>query len=125
MQLGAAFPADAQAAELVQPGEGSLDDPAHSPEARAVLGGPEGRRSGDARSPFFHGQPETARSSPVKSTIASKHPVGDRPTALPLGHLDRRDHRLDDLPQPTSMVAVRSPRREFARGYANPLSRSQ
>jgi hypothetical protein len=57
-------------------------------------------------------------------------PVGDRPPALPLGHLDRRDHLLDDLldlladlehrrhSQPHSRGYVSAP--EFARGYANP-----
>jgi hypothetical protein len=38
VQLGQAFPAQAQAAEEVQPGEGPLDDPAALAEARAVLG---------------------------------------------------------------------------------------
>ena len=38
MELGAAFPADAKAAKLVQPGEGPLDDPAQDAEARAVRG---------------------------------------------------------------------------------------
>ena len=42
MPFGTALPTDAQATELVQPGEGSLDDPAHSPEARAVLSGAPG-----------------------------------------------------------------------------------
>jgi hypothetical protein len=36
---------------LVQPGEGSLDDPAHSPEARAVLGGAAGDDRVDAAGP--------------------------------------------------------------------------
>src|SRR5215212_6196663 len=51
VQFGAALPADAQAAVLVQPGEGSLDDPAHSPEARAVLGGAAGDDRLDAAGP--------------------------------------------------------------------------
>ena len=38
MDLGAAFVADEQAAELVQPGEGALYDPAEAAEAGAVLG---------------------------------------------------------------------------------------
>jgi hypothetical protein len=50
VQFGAALPADAQA-ELVQPGEGSLDNPAHSPEARAVLGGAAGDDRPDAAGP--------------------------------------------------------------------------
>lgn len=32
----ASFPADAQAAEAVQPGDGALDDPAEGPQAGAV-----------------------------------------------------------------------------------------
>ena len=38
MDLGAAFVADEQAAELVQPGEGALNDPAEPAESGAVLG---------------------------------------------------------------------------------------
>jgi hypothetical protein len=37
MQLGVAFSADVQPAELVQPGEGALDRPALRAEAGAVL----------------------------------------------------------------------------------------
>jgi hypothetical protein len=51
VQFGAALPADAQAAELVQLSEGSLDDPAHPPEARAVLGGAAGDDRLDAAGP--------------------------------------------------------------------------
>lgn len=38
MDLGAAVVADEQLFELVQPGEGALDDPAVAAEAGAVLG---------------------------------------------------------------------------------------
>jgi hypothetical protein len=38
MQPGAALPAQAQAPQEVQPGEGALDDPAEPAEARAVVG---------------------------------------------------------------------------------------
>lgn len=38
VHLGTAFVADEQAAELVQPGEGTLDNPAEAAEAGAVLG---------------------------------------------------------------------------------------
>ncbi len=37
MDLGAAVVADEQPLEVVQPGEGALDHPAHAPEAGAVL----------------------------------------------------------------------------------------
>ena len=38
MDVGAAFVADEEVAELVQPGEGALYDPAEAAEAGAVLG---------------------------------------------------------------------------------------
>ena len=38
MDVGVAFPADAEPAEVVQPGEGALDDPAPAAQPRAVLG---------------------------------------------------------------------------------------
>ena len=38
MQAGVAFPADAQPAEVVQPGERPLHHPAHAAESGAVLG---------------------------------------------------------------------------------------
>ena len=38
VDVGAAFVADAEASELVQPGDGALDDPALPAEAGAVLG---------------------------------------------------------------------------------------
>ena len=38
MDLGASFVADEQAAELVQPGEGALDDPTSATQAGAVPG---------------------------------------------------------------------------------------
>ena len=49
MDAGQAFPAQAQAAEEVQPGEGALDDPAQRAEAGAVLGAAPGddRLDGD------------------------------------------------------------------------------
>src|SRR3954470_704847 len=42
VQLGPAFPAQPEAAKEVQPGEGSLDDPAQLAQARAVLGAAPG-----------------------------------------------------------------------------------
>jgi hypothetical protein len=38
VNVGASFPADAQAAVLVEPAESAFDDPALAPESRAVLG---------------------------------------------------------------------------------------
>ncbi len=46
-----AFPADAQAAVVVQPREGTLDDPTLSPEPRAVLGSAPSDARFDAAAP--------------------------------------------------------------------------
>ena len=46
-----AFPADAQAAVVVQPREGTLDDPTPAPEPLAVLGLPAGDDRFDAAAP--------------------------------------------------------------------------
>ncbi len=47
MHLVAAVVADEQSLEVVQPGEGALDDPADTPEARAVFGLAAGDLGGD------------------------------------------------------------------------------
>jgi hypothetical protein len=39
VQTGLAFPADAESAEVVQPGKRTLDNPPRAPEPRTVLGG--------------------------------------------------------------------------------------
>jgi hypothetical protein len=52
MQLGVAFPAVAQPAELVQPGEGALDHPAE----RAEPGAARGAAAGDDRLDAARGQ---------------------------------------------------------------------
>src|SRR5215210_4002119 len=46
-----AFPADAQAPVVMQPREGTLDDPTPLPEPRAVLGSPAGDGRFDAAAP--------------------------------------------------------------------------
>jgi hypothetical protein len=51
MDDGVAFPADAQAAEVVQPGEGALDHPAPAAEPGAVLGLAAGDDGLDAAAP--------------------------------------------------------------------------
>ncbi len=51
MDLGGAFVARSQAAEVVQVGEAALDHPALAPEARAVGGTPVGDPVGDPPGP--------------------------------------------------------------------------
>jgi hypothetical protein len=53
VQAGVAFPADAEPAEVVQPGKRPLDHPPHAPESRAVLGGAPRDRRLDAAAPQF------------------------------------------------------------------------
>ncbi len=47
MDLGATVVADEQSLEVVQPGEGALDDPARAAESGAVLGLPAGDLGSD------------------------------------------------------------------------------
>jgi hypothetical protein len=54
VQAGVAFPADAEPAEVVQPGERSFHHPAHAAESRAVVGA----AAGDDR---FHASAPTTR----------------------------------------------------------------
>jgi hypothetical protein len=42
VQAGVAFPADAEPAEVAQPGERSFHHPAHAAESRAVVGAAAG-----------------------------------------------------------------------------------
>jgi hypothetical protein len=48
VDVGAAFVSDEQALEVVQPGEGALDDPSGTPEAGAELGLPASNLRRDA-----------------------------------------------------------------------------
>ena len=51
VHFGAAFPANPESAELVQPGEGALNDPAQFAQAGAMLGGAAGNDRLDASRP--------------------------------------------------------------------------
>jgi hypothetical protein len=51
VQAGVAFPADAEPAEVVQPGERSFHHPAHAAESRAVVGAAAGDHRFDASAP--------------------------------------------------------------------------
>jgi len=70
VHLVASVVADEQSLEVVQPGEGTLDDPADTPEARAVLG----LASCDLR-----GDPASAQLAPVLVVVVAAvggDPVG-------------------------------------------------
>ena len=62
MDLGAAVVADEKAFEVVQPGEGALDDPASTPEPGAVLGLSAGDLGRD---------PEPAQRTPVLVVVVA------------------------------------------------------
>jgi len=51
MEISPAFVADAESFELVEPGEGALDDPAGAPESRAVCDATAGDERLDAELP--------------------------------------------------------------------------
>ena len=94
VDLGAAFVADEQAAELVQPGEGALDNPAEAAQAGAVLG----CAAGD-----YWFDPALAELAPVASEVVAA--IGDeligaaaRPADGPAHGrypVDERDHLGD------------------------------
>ena len=94
VDLGAAVVADEQPLEVVQPGEGALDDPASTTEAGAVLG----LAAGDLR--LDPSLPELAPVLVVVVAAVCGHPVGPAARAADLAahgrdSLDQRDQLGD------------------------------
>src|SRR3954453_9457780 len=89
MDDGVAFPADPEPAEVVQPGEGALTDPAPAAQPRAVLGA----TAGDDRLDAAHPQGAFNRSSQplierccdeqTHATVGAGRSAGDAVTATP------------------------------------------
>ena len=110
MDLGSSFVADEQAAELVQPGEGALDDPAEATEAGAVLG----RAAGD------HGfDPAPTQFAAMSSGVVAA--IGDElvgATARPADSAAHVRHLVDQREQLGNVVAVAAGEREGERETA-------
>jgi hypothetical protein len=129
VDLVAAVVADEQSLELVQPGEGALDDPAVAAEAGAVLGLAAGDLGRD---------PAGAELAPVLVVVVTAvggHPVGPPARAADLATY-RRD-AIDERDQLGDVVAVaagnrpgeRDPRRVYEkvmlRAVSGPINRAR
>ena len=98
MHLVAAVVADEQSLEVVQPGEGTLDDPADTSEARAVFG----LAASDLR-----GDPTPAQLAPVLVVVVAAvggDPLG--PAARPADLAAYWWHPLDQWDELGDVVAV-------------------
>lgn len=98
MHLGTAFVADEQAAELVQPGEGTLDNPAEAAEAGAVLG----RAARDDR--FDASLSELSTVALVVVAAVTDELIG--PATRPAGKAAHRRHSVEERDQLGDVVAV-------------------
>ena len=98
MDVVAAVVADVQPFELVEPGEGALDDPALTADARAVLG----LAAGDLR--FDPALPEQAPVLVVVVAAVGRDPVG--PAAGTAGLAAHRRNTLEQRDQLGDVVAV-------------------
>lgn len=98
MHLMAAVVADEQSLEVMQPGESALDDPAHTTEARAVLGLPACDLRGD---------PAPAQLAPVLVVVVAA--VGGDPVGPPARSADlaaHGRHALEERDELGDVVAV-------------------
>ena len=98
MDLGAAVVADEQPFEVVQPGEGALDDPAGATEPGAVLRLPAGDLGGD---------PAAAQQAPVLVVVVAAV-GGDSPRAMtrPADEASHGRYALEEREQLGDVVAV-------------------
>ena len=108
MDVGSAFPADAKAAEAVQPGEGALDHPPVSIKPGAVSGATSGDGGHDA-----------AIADLVAVDVVVVAAVGEERVALTAGSADSaadgRD-RIEQRDQPGDVVAVAAGQQDRERG---------
>ena len=98
MDFGSAVVADKQPFELVQPGEGALDDPAIAAQAGAVRGAATGDLGFDAAAAQF---------APVRVVVVAT--VGGHPVGPPARATDLAAHRrdaIDERDQLGDVVAV-------------------
>ena len=98
MDVGAAVVADEQSFELVQPGEGALDDPAVAPDAGAVFGLATGDLGGD---------PALAELAPLRLVVVGavgRDPVW--PSTRATDAAAHRRHAIDERNQLGDVVAV-------------------
>ena len=98
MDVGAAVVADEQSFELVQPGEGALDDPAVAPDAGAVVGLATGDLGGD---------PALAELAPLRLVVVGA--VGGDPvwpSTRPTDPAAYRRDAIDERDQLGDVVAV-------------------
>lgn len=98
MNLGSAVVADEQSLEVVQPGEGALDDPAHATEPGAVLGLAAGDLGCD---------PELEKQAPVLVVVVAA--IGGEAPRATAGTADlaaHGRHSLEEWDQLRDVVAV-------------------
>jgi hypothetical protein len=98
VDVGSALVADEQSFELVQPGEGALDDPAVAPEAGAVLGLAAGDLGGD---------PAFAERATLRPVVVG--PIGGDPiwsTPRPADATTYRRHAVNERHELGYVVAV-------------------
>jgi len=110
VDLGAAFVADEQAAELVEPGEGPLDNPADAAEPGAVLG----LAAGDDRS-----DPSLPKLAPVALAVVAA--IADQLVGPPAPPADTAADGGDPVEEPDQLgdiVAVAAGEREGERDPA-------
>jgi hypothetical protein len=98
VHLGAAVVADEQSLELMEPGEGALDDPAVAAEPGTVLGLAPGDLRGDPASS------ELTPTSVIVVAAVSADTVG--PAAGPANVAAHRRHAVDERDQLRAVVAV-------------------
>lgn len=98
MHIGPAFVTDEQPFEVVQVGEGALNDPTHASETGAVLGMPAGDDRRD---------PQLAELVAVTVGVVATIPYhARRPAARTSDHTGNRWHGLHEWQQLLDVVAV-------------------
>lgn len=110
MDLGATVVADEQSLEVVQPGEGALDDPAGAPEPGAVLG----LTAGDLR--LDSELPDEAAVLVVVVAAIGSDPL--RPPSWPADHASHGRYPLEQREQLRDVVAVAAGQRPGERDPA-------
>jgi hypothetical protein len=104
VEIGAAFPADAEPAEVVQPGEGALDDPPPAAQPRAVLAAAARDERLDAAAPQRQAVTivivAAVGDDPVRTLAGAPALAGDRSDPI-----DEREEKATSLRLPPMSVA--------------------